>query len=448
MSAAPSMVVLALVGLAGARGESMPRTLHETALLTPPGPTNSITFGSVVAFAGDHAVVSGPILGRLGLDEGQIVSFRREGNEWVPTGAAASLRGIEPGEVALQTLASMPTRLATVRKSLREGRSEIAVFEPTEDRRSWSLRQRLRAPQSATRPHIDGALAARGDILLASNADTGFPAIADTEWFQPQVFVFAAEQGSMRHVATLDAPEGRRARWFGASLAFDGERAAIGSPRTVIGDASEQADDAGPGTLHVGQPASVMIHRRDPNGWRLESEVLGRTVTPSPGFGATVAIESDLLAVRATDDGEPGASSRVFVFRRIDGGWTPEGELLPDRAMPSAAFGAALAVSGTRILVGDSHSTTEDGEPTGLVHCFERFEGRWIESTRLVPRAPAMLRSFGSQIAVHGDLVLVNRTRSSERSCDFGGAYLFQLPPRREMAPPSAPPGDPAPDGP
>jgi len=408
------------------------RTLREHALLTPPGPTLSPTFGSVVAFAGDHAVVSGPIVGRVGFDEGQIVVFQREGDAWAPSGPMVVMSGIEPGDVALRWIAGAPSLIVTEHSRGREGRAELASFHPSGAGRPWQ--SGFTVSQDPPREQLAGAVSTCAAFIAAATVDTSFRAAESGPRESPSVKIFRWKAPSVEPDASIRPASTHAAPWFGASIALDGDTLAIGSPLALPG-VDQALDLDGPDAR-----ASVFIHRREGESWRLEQEIDGREATPWPGFGATIALEGDLLAIRATGDDEQGPVSKVLVYRRNAGRWQQDGELEARGVISSGSFGAALAVSRGRILVGDSHAIAPNLEPTGLVHGFERVDGRWIETMRLVPRQPSMLRSFGSQIAVRDDLVLVNRTRSAARGCEFGGAYLFVLPVPGESGAPLAVP--------
>jgi len=404
------------------------RVISEREVLTPPEPVDSITFGEIVAFAGDEAIVTGAVVGRPGVDRGRIATFVRNDGAWRPRDASIVVAGIGRRDIALRSVAAGP---AVIAASFHRGASDagsVLLFQRELVESGWALSERLEAPSFESAPEFGGVIATDGALVAVSEVDPGFSAIARASRpSSPRVHLYERRVDGWNAIAAIDAPRSRPAPWFGTALAIDGPLVVVGSPKQKSPASSEPDAPAPEGAPPSLEPAQVRIHRRSGEAWALDSTIAGASVTPWPGFGTQVAIEGDLLAVTATEERD-GGGSKVFVFRRGGSGWTSEGELVPRNVIPAGSFGASLAISRGRVLVGDTHALIPGADQTGLVHGFERIDGRWIETFRLQPRAPAMPTSFGSHLAVRGDLAIVNRTRSESRGCPLGGAYLFELP--------------------
>lgn len=403
--------------------------LSERDVLTPVRPVESITFGEIVAFAGDEALVTGAVVGRPGTDSAQIATFERRGGEWMPRTSFVTIGGVDRRDAALRRVAAGPAVIAASFQKAATNRGAVLILSRDLAESGWTVVDRLEPSTPDGASEFGGVLATDGALLAVSEVDPGLAMIASTpRTASPRVHLFERHADGWKRAGEIDTKRAWTAPWFGAALAIDRSRLVIGSPQ-IRSSASDDAVPRAPnGRDTVMAPAHVSIHQRGTDGWAIESTLLGSQVTPWPGFGTEVAVEADLLAVRATEDGDDGRGSKVFIFRRSGDTWRPEGELVPRNSIPGASFGSALAISRGRVLVGDTHATIPGREQTGVVHGFERVGEHWIETVRLIPKAPAMLTSFGSHLAVQGDTVIVNRTRSEARGCPWGGAYLYELP--------------------
>jgi len=408
----------------GAATGSALLVVRESALLDPPSPTAAPTFGMVVTFAGDQAIVTGPVMSRGGGFEGQIASFVDRSGVWTPFKEMPGIFDLRTMDAALQRLRGAPGVFVTNLDRKSALRSEVLVFTPDTGAAGWAHSATLTTPGGEPTPGFGSAIATDGTFIICSDVDTrirqGKP---DELPASPGVHVFARDgAGAWVRASVLRRDTSRKSTWFGASLAADGARLAVGSPRAMLPIGGEP--------LRMSDEAVVEIRRRDGANWPVEAVLRGEVATSWPGFGVSVAIDGDLLAVRANEILGGGTGSKVFVFRRSDGQWALDGELVPRAVISSVALGASLAISDGRILISDTHATLPGEEPRGVVHGFERVGDSWRETFRLQPQAACMLRSFGAGLAVSGDRVLVGRVRSEAAGVENGGAYIFQLPPR------------------
>jgi hypothetical protein len=62
-----------------------------------------------------------------------------------------------------------------------------------------------------------------------------------------------------------------------------------------------------------------------------------------------------------------------------------------------------------------------------MVLVFERKDGAWANTMRLMPKAPCGSRSFGNDVTAEWPLVAVGRPRKEPLGLEPGGAYLFDL---------------------
>ena len=141
-------------------------------------------------------------------------------------------------------------------------------------------------------------------------------------------------------------------------------------------------------------------------------------------FGAAIALTGERALIGAPGaslgDGELEGAGRVFEYRLIDGAWRESGELTAE-AEAEAAFGAELTAQGGRAVVGAPFA----GLGVGVAHVFDLdpATGAWTERARL--DAPGALEGdlFGDAVALDGEDVWVGAPVT--RGIETGMAFVF-----------------------
>lgn len=224
----------------------------------------------------------------------------------------------------------------------------------------------LLPPYAEPGAQFGAAVAAAGDLLAVGSprADDG-PGAIDAG--AVDVFDMAAGPDGTpraRAIARLVPPTQSTSGRFGASIATDGERIAVGEP------------GAGTGTP---RPGAVHVFRRDGGAWRLE--VTLRASAGAVGWhGAAVALAgANLLAgapvARPWGAGTPRVGA-VEHWQLSPAGWRRVRTLGPDdAASEGAGFGSALALLGDTAAIG---SPGDDllGEDAGAAYVCDLATGR------------------------------------------------------------------------
>lgn len=185
---------------------------------------------------------------------------------------------------------------------------------------------------------------------------------------------------------------------LGRSVATDGVTIAIGSP-SLSGWPSK---------------GRVLVHEQVGSAW---TQVLAWTpagVTAASEFGISVDVEGDVLVAGAP---KLGAGGRAFVLERSGGAWAQAAVLLPPEGEGSPRFGAAVAVSGGRLLV------THEG--AGDAHVFEKVSGAWTAVAVLQPSVAAPGAEFGRSASLGGDRAVIGAPFEDAPLDQSGAAYVF-----------------------
>lgn len=145
-------------------------------------------------------------------------------------------------------------------------------------------------------------------------------------------------------------------------------------------------------------------------------------------FGAAVSISGTRVVVGAPSDDSAGPtdSGRVFVYDLS--GSTPTVPVLT-LAKPGAAsrdrFGDAVAVSGTRIAVG-APGDDSGGADAGVVYVFDTAGSTPSQPVAIIPNpnSAAANQFFGSELSLSGSILTVG---TPEESLDAGSVFVFDV---------------------
>jgi hypothetical protein len=166
------------------------------------------------------------------------------------------------------------------------------------------------------------------------------------------VYVYTLSGGTWTNTATLTASDGESGDDFGISLATSGSTIAVGAPYHAVN-----------GTSDVG---ATYIYTLSGGSWSQTAEL-----TPADGqgldlMGYSVAIsESGETVVAGAVSGYDDPSA--YVYTLSGGNWNQGHELITPFTTSSLGLEAAVAISGSTIVVGGSeyatctHPLTRDG---------------------------------------------------------------------------------------
>jgi hypothetical protein len=390
----------------------------------------SDNFGSSVAISGSTILVGAPghfVNGNLG--QGSAYVFRNNGADWVQTQEFASQFG-EAGDSFGRSVASSgdtvvvgaPGSLGD--SSLSQGAAYFSLTGQQE------VSTPIVAPNAAfgSSVAIDGATA-----VIGAKQNSSSPGAA---YIFDQNFGFWSER---QEISPLDSSAGDA---FGASVAISGDTIVVGAPnRTGGGRAyvfffngstwSQQAEllDTGGAGQHFGASVAisgntiligdgsystmfttgegaVYLFTRTGDIWTEQQMLVGSA--SGAGFGTSVALSSNLLAVV----GEPSASPGGFanVYRVFDDSLILQQGLNVGSSVNN--FGSSVAIDGNTIAVGASFFGPAIGisgpNPHGEVFVYSYTGSTW--TSQPVNNNTFGLDEFIMSLAVKGDTVGVGTT--------------------------------------
>ena len=142
---------------------------------------------------------------------------------------------------------------------------------------------------------------------------------------------------------------------------------------------------------------------------------------PGPGqFGWAVAVDGSTAAVSAK--GGIAGIGAVYVFTETDGVWTETQRLTASDGGGGDSFGFAVALQGSTLLIGAAQPTNS----VNAVYVFTESGGTWSETQRLVPSGGGG-EDFGAAIALDGSRAVVGAPLATVGGVfGAGAAYVFE----------------------
>lgn len=167
----------------------------------------------------------------------------------------------------------------------------------------------------------------------------------------------------------------------------------------------------------------------DPPTNRLKREVPAPPVGVQANgqLGTSVATEGDYIVAGAPgDDLVAGNGGVVKVFHATTGALlhviTP-----PNPGSLTGGFGFSVAISGTRIVVGEPNNDSGAFD-SGMIHVFDLASGTpTTPVASLANPSPASQDFFGYAVAISGDLVVAGAWSDDTGGADAGSAYVYSF---------------------
>ena len=219
------------------------------------------------------------------------------------------------------------------------------------------------------------------------------------------VFDLAA-QNPTQPVATLNNPTPAANDKFGSAVAISGSRVVVGAPYDDTG-----ATDAGSAYVYdlAGVSPTTPV-----------ATLANPTPAASDNFGLAVAISGDRVVIGApSDDTIAADTGSAYLYDLATGTPTiPIATLNIADQSASAQFGGALALQGTRLLVGAI------AESWGRAYAFDLSSGTPIRSTTFANPHPTSSYYFGSAVALAGNKVVIGSPHDGGFYGLYPGVYI------------------------
>lgn len=309
----------------------------------------------------------------------------------------------------------------------------------------WSQVQKLLAKypngNSAAVPsmYYGQSVSISGNYAVVSAPDDAYDAAGGN--YKPMagsVYVLINNAGVWMPVAKLTAPVRNAYARFGASVAISGEY-------LVAGETGAMAVEG----RYVGLAHIFKRDQGGTGAWGLVKSIQTRTINPGDSFGETVDISGDFVVVGArNDDFDMNDTNFVdnagaaYIYEKNSGGtdnWGLVKKITPVIREFADVFGASVAIDGDLIVVGATGEREDASElvplsNTGAAYIYRKDQGgpgNWGQVKKIAPTVRAVQDSFGADVDISGNNIIVGAPFEDEDKDelnylgDAGAAYIF-----------------------
>lgn len=223
-------------------------------------------------------------------------------------------------------------------------------------------------------------------------------------------FLFTRSESGWSYTTHIQPNNADAFRFFGFSVAIDGDDMIIGAPKYFFHDS-------------IG---SAYVFHRQGNVWVQQAELIPNDGQADDQFGISVGIWNDVAVVGAWTDSTPiSKAGSAYVFRRFGSQWVQEQKLTADDAQANDAFGSSVSIAGDTLAVG-AISDDDRGSAAGAVYMFLRSGTSWSQQAKLTASDGEAFDSFGYSVSMSGERVLVGSPFDNSPLSDAGSAYVFR----------------------
>ena len=208
--------------------------------------------------------------------------------------------------------------------------------------------------------------------------------------------------------------------YFGRAVAISGDRAVVGANGAAY-VFLRQGDDW------------LLEQKLSPDDDAVEDPDWSFTGPSLPPFGASIAIDGDLIAVAAAYwYSQPAKIGAVFIFARKQNGWIKESVITSSEPEP---FGLAVALEKRTLLVGATENRLENpcgqGTDSGLAYVFVRTGAGWKQEAKLMSGDTVPIQCeagefrSGASVSLSRDTAVVGASLYLSPVHGPGSAYIF-----------------------
>ena len=188
----------------------------------------------------------------------------------------------------------------------------------------------------------------------------------------------------------------------------------------VIGAFRGEVDEIETGTAY--------IYERIDGVWTFVTKIMADDRAESDMFGHDVAISGEIVVIGADSHDDLGSlSGAAYLFEKVEGVWTQTKKLLADDGMSTDLFGSSVGVSGQTVVVG-ARQDDDQGSASGSGYVFRKLSGVWTQTAKLLASDGARIDFFGKSMVIGGGTIVVGASGNDDVADRSGSAYIFNLP--------------------
>lgn len=220
-----------------------------------------------------------------------------------------------------------------------------------------------------------------------------------------------AADGTWSEAQKLQPHDARQSHHFGEYVAIEGSVAVVGCRFD-----SALGNNAG----------AAYVFERDANGlWTETAKLLGSAGKRNDLSADTLAIDHGRILMSSyRSDASGGHSGSAYLFEKIGGKWTEVARLVANDGAGELSRG--VAIDGDRVVLGARLESTK-GLAAGAGYVFEKVNGQWMQTAKLLPKSAHEMDWIGEAVAVRGDRIVLSGHHHDLVGSNSGVAYVFEL---------------------
>lgn len=393
--------------------------VHQTWIEPSPGNPGA-EFGNVLAMDGDTLVVGARHDSiTIGVDtvyqSGAAYVYVRDGNSWTLQARLAASDAENYDLFGSSVAIDNDTIIVGAVGS--DGTDENDIAAPdmgaayvfTRNGDQWDQQAKIEPEDGIEDDNFGNAVAIVGERVVVAASAKDFGDIEDagkvysyyrsgTKWYQAQ---------------SVAAPKTSKDSFFGSSLDYDGQRLVVGA---------QSVNDTG----------AVFVFYRVGSTWTQEAAIGPEDDHPGDNFGASVSIDGETIVVGAPfadpdlGSGEITNAGAAYVFHKRPSGWYQQARLVSEGAMAFDHFGQAVEIDDTTILVGANSQDYYTILRSGAAHIFRRQEGEWQFQSQVISGEPYYGADFGRSLSLIGEMIIIGEPGTSTQF-EAGMVHIYSL---------------------
>lgn len=297
----------------------------------------------------------------------------------------------------------LPSRLSLSGRSVRLEVDAAGARYPVTIDPTWREEATLTRTDAEASDHFAEAVALSGNTaLIGVRGKT-----VGLKTLQGMAYVYVRSGPLWTEQAQLVASDGTNADIFGQAVALDGDTAVIGAPHK---------------NLERGQ---AYIFVRNGTSWSEQAKLFLADGQEGDWFGKSVAISGDTVLVSAQRKTVNGnvRQGQANVYVRTGTSWIEQAKLVDPKGMQGDTFGFSVSLSQDTALIAAPGMRVGAGQ--GVADVYVRSGTNWSKQAQLVAADGDRQDSYGSSVAVSGDVAVVGAPGAAADGIRTGAAYAF-----------------------
>ncbi len=138
------------------------------------------------------------------------------------------------------------------------------------------------------------------------------------------------------------------------------------------------------------------------------------------GIAMSVSGSKVLIGASGTTSLDPG---KAYLYEQVEGVWTETHEFTASVPEDISGFGHAVSLSNNRAAIASYDGIAQERG----VYIYDYIDNMWVETARLSPDDVDLINGFGTSVSLFDDRVLVGTQEIVDGIQNTGSVYVFDL---------------------